>query len=191
MYLNDRRTAGVSYIHLCTLCTDRTLSCLNQRMDALATYSNSPPCVTCCFLQSHFQNLQMPEGWEGSEEEVRTRDTKTGYQLDFKQDPCWVKRATLAAQASQRVVDQACACLSSDMIVLSSDAMLRGQARWVGRQPKQPQSGLTLKKHTWSVAVPNQVPTHHLPDAFPSQQPPGALGRPWLACPPTKVSNLI
>lgn len=69
------------------------------------------------------------------------------------------------------------------MVVLSLDAILRGQGGWVSRDPKQLQSRWTLKKHVWSGSVPNHVLTHHLPglaasNASSSQHPPGALGRP-------------
>ena len=119
--------------------------------DTLATPSNSPPCVTCCSLQSHFQNLPMPARWEGNEE-VRTRDTMTmtGPSTRHQTRPPW---------ASQKVVDLACVGLSCDMSVLSSDAILRGLARWVDRYPKQPQFRLALKKQTWSVDASNQSPS--------------------------------
>lgn len=78
MCLHDSRTARMSYTLTHTIhrpyfpSPARTKGCRT-------TYRHSPPlCVTCCFLQSHFQSLQMPAGCERSEEEVRTRGLMAG-----------------------------------------------------------------------------------------------------------------
>lgn len=83
-----------NYTRTCTHYAQTVPLPLPEPGDALATYSNSPPRATCCCLQSHFQSPQMPAGWEGNEE-VRTRDTMTGYQLDIQRDPCWIKTSQI------------------------------------------------------------------------------------------------
>lgn len=59
MYLHDRGSAGMSH----TLVHTTLRPHLPEPGDGLTTYRHSPPpWEACCFLQGHFQSLQMPAG---------------------------------------------------------------------------------------------------------------------------------